>query len=96
MPSISGVEPEKFRGYTIGVMGIFLHVSEAKYLHDYVIWLKFTDSAEGEGEIEKKGLREERRVHSYIPFPHLPFLQFFHLPLQTVLKWTTGRATLIH
>ena len=28
---------------------MFLHVSEARYLHDYVIWLKFTDGAEGEG-----------------------------------------------
>jgi hypothetical protein len=27
---------------------MFLHVSEAKYLRDYVIWLKFNDGAEGE------------------------------------------------
>ena len=27
---------------------MFLHVKEAKYLHDYVIWLRFNDGAEGE------------------------------------------------
>ena len=35
---------------------MFLHVKEAKYLHDYVIWLRFNDGAEGqidlEGELE--------------------------------------------
>ena len=27
---------------------MILHVKEAKYLHDYVIWLKFNNGAEGE------------------------------------------------
>ncbi len=27
---------------------MFLHVREARYLHDYVIWLRFNDGAEGE------------------------------------------------
>ncbi len=27
---------------------MILHVKEAKYLHDYVIWLRFNDGAEGE------------------------------------------------
>ena len=27
---------------------MFLHVKEAKYLHDYVIWLRFNDGVEGE------------------------------------------------
>ena len=26
---------------------MILHVKEAKYLHDYVVWLKFNDGAEG-------------------------------------------------
>jgi len=26
---------------------MILHVKEAKYLHDYVIWLRFNDGAEG-------------------------------------------------
>ena len=27
---------------------MFLHVKEAQYRHDYVIWLRFNDGAEGE------------------------------------------------
>lgn len=27
---------------------MFLHVREARHLHDYVIWLRFNDGAEGE------------------------------------------------
>jgi hypothetical protein len=27
---------------------MFLHVKEAKYLRDYVVWLRFNDGAEGE------------------------------------------------
>lgn len=27
---------------------MFLHVTDAKYLHDYTIWLRFNDGAEGE------------------------------------------------
>ena len=30
----------------------FLHVKEAKYLHDYVIWLRFNNGAEGEVDLE--------------------------------------------
>ena len=28
-------------------MTMILHVKEAKYLHDYVLWLRFNDGAEG-------------------------------------------------
>ncbi len=31
---------------------MFLHVKEARYLHDYVIWLCFNDGAEGEIDLE--------------------------------------------
>ena len=31
---------------------MFLHVKEAKYLHDYVIWLRFNNGAEGEVDLE--------------------------------------------
>jgi hypothetical protein len=31
---------------------MFLHVKDAKYLHDYVIWLSFNDGAEGEIDLE--------------------------------------------
>jgi Protein of unknown function (DUF2442) len=33
---------------------MFLHVKEAKYLHDYVLWLRFNDGAEGEIDLEKE------------------------------------------
>ncbi len=33
---------------------MFLHVKEAKYLHDYVIWLRFNDGAEGEVDLQNE------------------------------------------
>jgi hypothetical protein len=30
---------------------MFLHVKEAKYLHDYTLWLRFNDGAEGEVDL---------------------------------------------
>ena len=27
---------------------MFLHVTKAEYLHDYVIWMQFNDGSEGE------------------------------------------------
>jgi hypothetical protein len=31
---------------------MILHVSEAEYLHDYVIWLRFNDNAEGTVDLQ--------------------------------------------
>ncbi len=31
---------------------MILHVKEAKYLHDYVLWLRFNDGAEGVADLE--------------------------------------------
>ena len=31
---------------------MILHVKEAKYLHDYVIWLKFNNGVEGEIDLK--------------------------------------------
>ena len=31
---------------------MFLHVTQARYLHDYVIWLQFNDGTEGEIDLE--------------------------------------------
>lgn len=31
---------------------MFLHVKDARYLHDYVIWVKFNDGIEGEVNLE--------------------------------------------
>ena len=31
---------------------MFLHVLEAKYVHDYTIWVRFNNGAEGEVDLE--------------------------------------------
>lgn len=31
---------------------MFLHVTEAKYLHGYVVWVRFNDGTEGEVDLE--------------------------------------------
>jgi hypothetical protein len=33
---------------------VFLHVKDARYVRDYVIWLRFNDGAEGEIDLEKE------------------------------------------
>ncbi len=33
---------------------MILHVREARYLRDYVVWLKFNDGAEGENNLESE------------------------------------------
>ena len=33
---------------------MFLHVKEAKYLHDFVLWLRFNDGAEGEIDLKNE------------------------------------------
>jgi hypothetical protein len=33
---------------------LILHVREARHLHDYVIWLRFNDGAEGEIDLESE------------------------------------------
>jgi hypothetical protein len=30
---------------------MILHIKEAKYLHDYTLWLRFNDGAEGEVDL---------------------------------------------
>ncbi len=47
---------------------MILHVKEAKYLHDYVIWLRFNDGIEGEvfGPLKDKGLFKSFRVDPVI------------------------------
>lgn len=32
---------------------MFLHVTDAKYLHDYTMWLRFNDGAEGEIDLRE-------------------------------------------
>lgn len=57
---------------------MFLHVKEAKYLHDYVVWLRFNDGAEGEIDLETEldgemfaPLRDKRKFRSLRVDPEL-------------------------
>jgi len=57
---------------------MFLHAKEAKYLHDYVIWLRFNDGAEGEVDLAKElegevfgPLREKRKFRRFRVDPEL-------------------------
>ena len=65
---------------------MFLHVSEAKYLHDYVIWLKFSDGAEG-----KVDLRNELSGEVFASLQNLSEFKRFRVDpeLQTI-AWETG------
>jgi len=51
---------------------MILHVKEAKYLHDYVIWIKFNDDIEGEIDLENEltgeifgPLKDKKRFKSF-------------------------------
>ena len=33
---------------------MILHVKEARYLHDYVVWVRFNDGMEGEVDLENE------------------------------------------
>ena len=65
---------------------MILHVKEAKYLHDYVIWLKFNDGAEGEVD-----LRDELDGEVFEPLKKLNTFRKFSVDpeLQTIV-WETG------
>jgi hypothetical protein len=62
------------------------HVKEAKYLHDYVIWLRFNDGAEGEID-----LRGELEGEIFGPLKDLQLFQRFHVDqeLETIV-WENG------
>ncbi|MEW5758664.1 MAG: DUF2442 domain-containing protein [Candidatus Omnitrophota bacterium] len=51
---------------------MFLHVTKAKYLHDYIIWVRFNDGTEGEVDLagELKGevfapLKDKNKFRSF-------------------------------
>jgi hypothetical protein len=65
---------------------MFLHVKEAKYLHDYVVWLRFNDGAEGEIDLER-----ELDGEVFGPLKDQQLFQRFHVDseLETVV-WENG------
>ena len=58
---------------------MFLHVREAKYLHDYVIWLRFNDGAQGEidlaGELDGEMFSPLRDIEQFKRFGVDPDLE---------------------
>jgi hypothetical protein len=65
---------------------MFLHVKEAKYLHDYVIWLQFNDGAEGEINLET-----ELDGEVFAPLKDKQLFQNFRVdPELDTVVWETG------
>jgi len=65
---------------------MILHVTEARYLHDYVIWLRFNNGAGGEID-----LADELEGEVFGPLKDLEKFKSFevHSDLQTIV-WENG------
>ena len=65
---------------------MILHVKEAKYLHDYVIWLRFNDGAEGLVD-----LKEELYGEVFEPLKDMErFMSFKVDPDLETITWENG------
>ena len=65
---------------------MILHVREAKHLHDYVIWLRFNDGAEGE-----INLRDELEGEVFEPLRDPRHFEEFRVdPEMQTLVWANG------
>jgi hypothetical protein len=65
---------------------MILHIKEAKYLHDYVIWLKFNDGAEGE-----VNLKDELYGEVFEPLTDLAMFKAFRVdPVLETIVWENG------
>jgi len=65
---------------------MILHVKEAKYAHDYVIWLRFNDGAEGMVD-----LKDELYGEVFEPLNNIERFKSFRVDpdLETIV-WDTG------
>jgi hypothetical protein len=65
---------------------MILHVKEAKYLHDYTIWVRFNDGIEGEVD-----LKDELEGEVFGPLKDIKKFKNFKVDeiLETVV-WVTG------
>jgi len=65
---------------------MILHVKEAKYLHDYVIWLRFNDGAEGMVD-----LKDELHGEVFEPLKQVERFKSFKVDpdLETIV-WDNG------
>lgn len=65
---------------------MFLHVTQARYLHDYVIWLRFNDGTQGEVDLEA-----ELEGGVFGPLKDLDQFKKFHIDdeVETIV-WENG------
>jgi hypothetical protein len=65
---------------------VILHVKQAKYLHDYVIWLRFNDGAEGEVD-----LADELEGEVFSPLKDISKFKSFKVdPVLGTIVWENG------
>ena len=65
---------------------MILHVKEAKYLHDYVIWLRFNDGAEGMVD-----LKDELYGEVFEPLKDMERFKSFKVdPDLETISWQNG------
>ena len=65
---------------------MILHVKEAKYLHDYVIWIKFNDGIEGEVDLE-----QELAGEIFGPLKDKELFKSFEVdPMLETIVWKNG------
>ena len=65
---------------------MILHVKEARYLRDYVIWLRFNDGAEGEVD-----LKDELYGEVFEPLKDLAMFKTFKVdPDIETIVWENG------
>lgn len=65
---------------------MILHVKEAKYLHDYVIWIKFNDDIEGEID-----LKNELTGEVFGPLKDKKLFKSFKVdPVLETIVWENG------
>lgn len=63
-----------------------LKVTDAKYVKDYIIWLKFSDGAEGEVDLENELFGEV-----FVPLRDKEFFkQFLLYPDWLTITWPNG------
>lgn len=65
---------------------MIIHVKEAKYLHDYVIWLKFNDGTKGEVD-----LKDELYGEVFEPLKEIERFKSFKVdPELETIVWNNG------
>lgn len=65
---------------------MFLHVSEAKYLQEYTIWVRFSDGTEGEVDLEA-----ELEGEVFAPLKDLNAFRSFRVdPEIRTIVWENG------